>query len=147
MYHLAQLNIGKLIHPIDHPDIAGFADNLDRINALAEASKGFVWRLKDESGNATDIHAFGDPLIIVNMSVWETLEDLKVFVYKSDHMEILRKRSLWFEKMPSAHMVLWWVRKGHIPTIDEAKLRLNRLDNMGESQEAFSFRKAFSPPH
>lgn len=146
MCHLAQLNIGKLLHPIDHPKIAEFADNLDRINALAEASKGFAWRLKDESGNASDIHVFDDPLIIVNMSVWKTLEDLKAFVFKSGHMKILKKRSHWFEKMSSAHMVLWWIRKGHIPSIDEAKLRLNRLEKTGESPSAFTFRKTFVPP-
>lgn len=145
MYHLAQLNIGKLLHPIDHPDIAEFAENLDRINDLAETSKGFVWRLKDDSGNATDIHAFGDPLIIVNMSVWETLDDLKAFVFKSSHMEILKKRSLWFEKMPSAHMVLWWVRQGHIPTIEEARQKLDTLDKLGENPAAFTFKKTFLP--
>ena len=146
MYHLAQLNIGKLLHPIDHPAIAEFADNLDRINALAEKSQGFVWRLKDESGNATDINAFGDPLIIVNMSVWETLKDLKEFVFKSGHMEILKKRNQWFREASSAYMVLWWIKKGHIPTIEEARLRLKDLDEIGESQAAFTFKKVFSPP-
>ena len=145
MYHLAQLNIGKLKYPIDHPEIAEFANNLDRINALAEASKGFVWRFKDESGNATDIHAFGNPLIIVNMSVWETLEDLKAFVFKSGHMQILKKRNLWFEKMPSAHMALWWIEKGHLPTIEEAKERLKKLQESGESPVAFTFGRPFPP--
>ena len=145
MYHLAQLNIGKLRHPIDHPEIAEFAANLDRINTLAETSPGFVWRLKDESGNATDIDVFGNPLIIVNMSVWETLQDLKDFVFKSGHMEILKKRNLWFEKMPSAHMVLWWIKKGHIPTVKEAKAKLNNLTEIGDNPSAFTFRKPFPP--
>ena len=104
MYHLAQLNIGKLRHPIDHPEIAEFAANLDRINTLAETSPGFVWRLKDESGNATDIDVFGNPLIIVNMSVWETLQDLKDFVFKSGHMEILKNATSGLRK---CHRPTW----------------------------------------
>ncbi|MDN5212698.1 DUF3291 domain-containing protein [Fulvivirgaceae bacterium BMA12] len=146
MYHLAQLNIGKLRYPIDHPEVAEFADNLDKINALAEGSKGFVWRLKDESGNATGIKAFDDPMIIVNMSVWDTLENLKAFVYKSGHIDFLKKRNLWFENPASAHMVLWWIKKGYIPTVQEARLRLKELDNIGESPAAFTFKKTFVPP-
>ena len=145
MYHLAQLNIGKLRHPIDHPEISEFADNLDRINALAEASQGFVWRLKDESGNATAIGGFNDPLIIVNLSVWETLADLKTFVFKSGHMEILKKRHLWFEKMSTAHLVLWWIKKGHIPSIAEARERLKTLTDSGDTAAAFTFGKPFPP--
>lgn len=146
MYHLAQLNIGKLRYPIDHPEVAEFADNLDKINALAEDSKGFVWRLKDDSGNATGIKAFDDPLIIVNMSVWETLGNLKAFVYKSEHIDFLKKSHLWFERPSSAHMVLWWIKKGHIPTVQEARLRLKDLHNTGESPAAFTFKKTFASP-
>ncbi len=147
MFHLAQMNIARLTFPIDHPHISEFVNNLDRINKIAENSKGFIWRLKDESGNATGIEVFDDPLIIVNMSVWETVEDLKSFAFKSDHVEIMRKRRQWFEKPKTAYMVLWWIPKGHIPTPEEAKMKLNYLIQFGESKLAFTFKKTFEPPN
>ncbi|MEO0332008.1 MAG: DUF3291 domain-containing protein [Bacteroidota bacterium] len=146
MSHLAQLNIAKLRFPIDHPQISEFVENLDRINELAEASPGFVWRLKDESGNATDLHPFGDPLIIVNMSVWENVEVLKQYAYHSDHVNIMRKRHKWFEKHTAPFMVLWWIPEGHLPTVEEAKQRLALLQENGETVEAFTFRKPFTAP-
>jgi len=146
MYHLAQLNIGRLRYPIDHPQISEFVENIDRINRLAEKSPGFVWRLQTEAGNATDLHPFGDPLLIVNMSVWESIDALKRFTYQSAHVEIMRKRQQWFEKHSGPFMVLWWVPVGHIPTIEEAKERLSRLKEKGESSEAFTFREVFDPP-
>lgn len=146
MYHLAQINIGKLTHPVDHPIIADFANNLDRINQLADTSPGFIWRLQDESGDATGFNPFGNSLIIVNMSVWESVADLKQFVYQSGHMEIFKRRDEWFEKLNSAQMALWWVAKGHIPSIDEAKEKLAQLDKIGESETAFTFRKLYDPP-
>ena len=144
MSHLAQLNIAKLLKPIDHPQIAEFVDNLDRINALAESSKGFVWRLKDDDNNATSIQAFDDPMYIVNMSVWESVESLKDFVYRSGHMEIMRKRSNWFERPKDHTMVLWWVPEGHMPSLEEAKSKLEFLNKHGESPNAFTFRIIFS---
>ncbi|MEM9674228.1 MAG: DUF3291 domain-containing protein [Cyclobacteriaceae bacterium] len=146
MPHLAQLNIGKLLHPIDHPKISEFVESIDRINRLAENSPGFVWRLKDESGNATDFHPFGNPLIIVNMSVWESVEALKQYVYRSDHVNIMRKRHEWFEKHDKPFMVLWWIPEGHLPTVEEAKQRLALLQEKGETAEAFTFRRIFDPP-
>lgn len=144
MSHLAQLNIAKLLKPIDHPQIAEFVNNLDRINALAESSKGFVWRLKDEDNNATSIQAFDDPMVIVNMSVWESVGLLKDFVYKSGHMDIMRKRTNWFERPKEHTMVLWWIRTGHIPSIEEARKKLEFLNAHGESPNAFTFRNVFS---
>lgn len=105
-YQLAQINIAKLVSPIDSPPIADFVADLDRINLLAERSKGFIWRLKDETGNATHINPFNDALLIVNISVWESVEDLKQFVYRSDHVEVYIKRAKWFEKMPEAYTAL-----------------------------------------
>lgn len=144
MKHLAQLNVAKLLKPIDHPQIAEFVENLDRINELAEKSNGFVWRLQDEYGNATAIKAFDDPLIIVNMSVWESIEDLKNYVYKSGHTEIMRKRKNWFEKLTSHNLVMWWIDKGHIPTLTEGIERLEHLNKNGGSEYAFGFKNLVS---
>lgn len=145
MYHLAQLNIARLLKPIDHPQIKEFVDNLDRINELAEQSYGFVWRLKDETGNATGISVFNDPLIIVNMSVWESIPHLKSFVYDSNHKEIMRKRRNWFEKPTEPHMVLWWVVAGHTPSPEEAKQMLLHLTRHGPTTRAFTFQRVFPP--
>ncbi|MFN7119007.1 MAG: DUF3291 domain-containing protein [Saprospiraceae bacterium] len=145
MQHLAQLNIGKLLQPIDHPQIADFVENLDRINHLAEQSKGFVWRLKDDSGNATSIQEFSDPLVILNLSVWESVEDLKSFVYRTDHLNFYLRRSEWFQPHQAPHMALWWIPAGHIPTVAEAKERLDYLQKNGESEYAFTFRKILQP--
>ena len=146
MFHLAQLNIGRLLHAIEDPRISDFVDNLDRINALAERSKGFIWRLKDDSGNATNIEVFDDPLVIVNMSVWETLEDLSTFAYHSEHLAIMRKRREWFEKPTLPHLVLWWIPIDHTPTPAEAKEKLDFLATHGESPLAFTFKKPFNRP-
>lgn len=139
--HLAQINIGRLLAPIDDPLIADFVNQLDEINALAESSPGFVWRLKDDTSNdATQINVFGDPLIIVNMSVWETVEDLKNFAYKSAHVQVFRDRARWFEKMEEAHMALWWMPVGVFPTAEEGRDRLMHLREHGESEWAFTFK-------
>lgn len=142
--HLAQLNIGKIKYPLEDPRMAEFVENLVRINALAETMPGFVWRLKDESGNATHIPAFDDPAIIVNMSVWESVEAFKEYVYKSDHSDFLRRRHLWFERL-MPYMVMWWIPVGHVPTVEEAKARLVHLENHGETAHAFTFRQLFEP--
>ncbi|WKN42863.1 DUF3291 domain-containing protein [Tunicatimonas pelagia] len=146
MPHLAQLNVGTLRYPIDHPNIQEFVENLDRINQLAERSLGFVWRLQDEAGSATSFQVFPDPMTIVNMSVWENANVLKQYVYLSDHAQIMRKRQQWFEKHDGAFMVLWWVPEGHRPTLAEAKQRLELLKKNGETAEAFTFRKIFAAP-
>lgn len=145
MYQIAQLNIGKLLHPLDHPGVAEFIDNLDKINRLAESSPGFIWRLRDATGNATHIQAFHDPLMIINMSVWESPEALKNFVYQSEHKSFLVNRHLWFEKLPSPYMVMWWVPKGEIPSLEDALDRLNHLIKHGESEYAFTFKNIYSP--
>ena len=145
-YELAQLNIGIIRGPIGSQVMAEFVANLDRINALAERSPGFVWRLQTEEGNATAIRPFPDENVAVNLSVWRDLESLSAFVYRSAHVEIMRRRREWFERMTEAFLVLWWVRKGHVPTIQEAIGRLELLRTKGPSPEAFTFRQAFPPP-
>lgn len=142
--HLAQLNIGRLLKPIDHPQIAEFVNNLDSINALAESSPGFIWRMQDDTGNATHIKVFDDPLIIANMSVWESVEALKDFTYQSGHVEFMKKRGQWFEKYKSNYMALWWISIGHRPTLVEATERLAHLDANGPTSHAFSFREVFN---
>ena len=144
-HHLAQLNIGHLRAPIDSPETAEFKHALDAINALAETSPGFVWRLKDEGqNNATGLNWTEDPLLIPNLSVWASVEELSDFVYRSTHTPFLRRRREWFEKM-EVFMVLWWVQVGHIPTVAEALERLEQLKQQGPGPIAFTFRQRFSP--
>lgn len=146
MPHLAQLNIARLLAPIDSPQIAEFVANLIPINTLAEQASGFVWRLKDDVGeSATSINAFDDDTLIVNMSVWESVDALKSFVYHTAHVHVMRMRNEWFEKHTKAYLVLWWIPEGHIPTVEEAKQRLNHLEQHGDSSRAFTFRKLFEP--
>jgi hypothetical protein len=139
-YHLAQVNIGRILGPIDSPVMQDFVANLDRINALAEASEGFVWRLTGEGNNATSLRIFDDDFMIVNMSVWENKESLFKFVYQSPHMEIFKRRREWFERMPEMHMALWYTPERQMPTVDEAIQRLLYLRQNGETPYAFSFR-------
>ena len=146
-YELAQLNIGIIKGPIDSPVMAEFVANLDRINALAERTSGFVWRLQTEEGNATAIRPYPEnENMAVNMSVWRDVESLNKYVYSSEHVQIMRRRREWFEKMDQAFLVLWWVPRGHRPSIEEAKARLEMLRAKGPSAEAFTFRQAFPPP-
>jgi uncharacterized protein DUF3291 len=146
VYELAQLNIGIIKGPMDSPVMAEFAANLDRLNALAERSPGFVWRLQTEAGNATAIRPFENENLLVNMSVWRDVESLNTYVYDSAHVEIMRRRREWFERMDEAFLVLWWVPKGHRPSIAEAIAKLDLLRAKGPSPEAFTFRQAFAPP-
>lgn len=127
------------------PIMAEFAQALDEINALAERSPGFVWRLKDDSGNATAIQAFADPLTLVNLSVWSTVESLKDYVYKSVHGKFFARRQAWFEKSESPHLALWWIPAGSLPTVMEAKERLDHLTLHGATAHAFTFRQPFPP--
>jgi hypothetical protein len=146
-WHLAQLNIGRLRAEVDDPSIAEFMDNLDPINALAEATPGFVWRLQTDEGNATAIRAFeGDPLMVLNLSVWESIESLADFAYRSAHTPFLRRRGEWFERLREAYLVLWWIPAGTVPTVDEALARLDRLRAVGPSPDAFTFRQPFPHP-
>jgi hypothetical protein len=136
---LAQLNIGKFKAGRDDPSMAYFFDNLDRVNALAERMPGFVWRLKDDSGNATNIPWAGDPAFAVNMSVWESVETLEAFVWKTVHAKVYERKAEFFEKSDQAHFVMWWVETGHIPTLAEANEKLNHYRSHGPSDAAFGW--------
>src|ERR671933_136327 len=140
-FHLAQLNIALPRAPLDAPLLAEFVARLEPVNAQADSSPGFVWRLQTEEGDATGIRAFGDDRLIVNMSVWESLEDLRAFVYGNrSHLAAMRRRREWFTRMADAFMVLWWVPAGHRPSVAEAERRLELLRALGPSPEAFTFR-------
>ena len=137
--NLAQLNIGRVRHPVDDPRMADFMNNLALVNGLAERSEGFVWRLKDETGNATNIQVFDDPRIIPNMSVWKSIETLERFVWQTVHKRFYGRKQEWFERMDGPHLVLWWIPQGHRPTIAEAVERLNHLKHHGSSDYAFGW--------
>ncbi len=145
-WHLAQVNIAVALAPTDSPKLAGFMAMLDPINALAEATPGFVWRLQTEDGNATAIRPYEDERVMVNLSVWQSIDSLGDFVFASRHLDVLRRRREWFEKMTEAYMALWWIPAGSIPTVEEAKRRLELLEARGPSPEAFTFREPFPPP-
>jgi Domain of unknown function (DUF3291) len=146
-HHLAQINIARLIAPIDDPLIAGFVAQLDPINALADRSPGFVWRLKSDDGNnATDVPYSDDPFVLVNMSVWEDVEALKNFVYASDHIAPFRQRAQWFEKMNQPHYCLWWIPAGHVPSVTEGRARLDHYQRHGSTPYSFWFQKPFPAP-
>lgn len=144
-FQLAQLNVAVLKAPLDSPQLADFVANLDRINELAEHSPGFVWRLVGDGNDATSLRPFGDK-VIVNMSVWAGIESLNHYVYRSAHVEIMRRRREWFEHMSESHLVLWWVRAGHVPTTDEAAERLEHLRRHGPTPRAFTFRAPYDAP-
>jgi hypothetical protein len=144
-WHLAQLNVGRLLAPLDSEQLAGFVAQLEPINAVADAAPGFIWRLQTDEGNATSLRPTDDPWFLINMSVWRSLEELRPFTYTTQHVQVLRQRRSWFEQLASAHLVLWWVAAGHIPTIDEALDRLERLRRDGPTPAAFTFRAPFQP--
>jgi len=143
-WQLAELNVARLKAPLDSPELKDFVDNLDRINALAEGSPGFVWRLTGEGNDATGLRPMGEK-IIVNYSIWRDVETLKSFVYSTAHVEILKRKREWFERM-KLNYVLWWVPAGHIPTVDEAVAKLEYLRSKGPSADAFHFGEAYSAP-
>jgi Domain of unknown function (DUF3291) len=144
-YHLAQVNVGKILAPMDSPLMSEFKNNLDRINALAEASEGFVWRLKEENNNATSIKVFEDDFMLINMSVWKDMDALYKYVYESAHVEYLKKRREWFERLSEIHMAMWWIPAGHIPSPAEAIERLTHMREKGDTPYAFGFKKRFTP--
>jgi hypothetical protein len=146
IYQLGQINIGRLLAPIDDPKIAEFVSQLDAINALADRAPGFIWRLQSESGNATDIAYSDDPFVIVNMSVWESIEALRNYAYKSDHARVFRDRAKWFEKMNKPNYCLWWVPAGHIPTVAEGRERLEHYQKNGATPYSFWFSQQFPQP-
>lgn len=144
-FHLAQVNIARMKEPLESPLLADFVGRLAEINALADRSEGFVWRLQTPEGDATYLRAYDDDLILVNLSVWETVDALKQYVYRTAHAELLRDRRKWFEHFVGVYVALWWVPAGHVPGVDEAKRRLAHLEEHGPSQFAFTF-KTIHPP-
>jgi hypothetical protein len=145
-HEIAQLNVGRAVAPLDSPVMAGFMNWLDEINALAERHPGFVWRLQGDNGNNTSLKVTDDPLFIVNLSVWASIEALYDFTYRSAHKTVFKRRHEWFERMSGPNMVLWWQAAGTVPSVDEALARLERLTTLGPTPEAFSFMQRFSAP-
>ena len=150
-YLLAQVNIGRMREPLDSPLLADFVAALDPVNAAAEAAPGFVWRLQTEDGNATAVRAFewdrsGSAGVLVNMSVWESVEALAAYVYSDTHRQVLRRRRRWFERMAEAQTALWWIPRGHTPTTDEAEDRVIHLREFGPTLYAFTLKEHFPPP-
>ncbi len=144
-YQLAQLNIARFELPQEHPSNSDFVNSLDRVNEIAESQPGFVWRLTGEGNDALDVQGFDDANTVVNMSVWTDLNALGAFVYRNEeHLAIMRRRREWFDRI-KFHLVLWWVEEGHIPTLDEAKRRLEALVKRGSSKDAFTFREPYPP--
>lgn len=146
-FHLAQVNIALPREPLDAPLLADFVASLAPVNAAADTAAGFVWRLATEDGDATAIRAFGDERLVVNLSVWDSLESLRNFVYaQSAHRAVLARRREWFERLGSSSVVLWWVSAGRRPSVGEAEERLRTLDTHGPTAAAFTFRESYPPP-
>ena len=144
-FHLAQLNIATLLAPLEDPSLAEFVANLDRVNELADAAPGFVWRLKGEGNDATSLRPFGDN-VIVNMSVWEDADSLFDLVYRTAHAPVMAKRRQWFAKPEGPFVALWWIAAGHRPTIEEARQRLALLARKGPNPLAFTLKQRFPAP-
>lgn len=146
-YQLAEINIARMkgVNILD-PIMQEFVDNLDHINALAESSEGFIWRLKDDSNNATQLNPYNDEQVIVNISVWKDVESLSEFVYRTMHTDFLKRRSEWFQKFGQAYFAMWWIESNDYPTIEDAKNRLDHLQNHGPSLYAFNFREKYEAP-
>ena len=144
-YQLAQLNIAKMKYAIESSEMKDFVNNLENINALADSSPGFIWRLQTEDGDATGIDFF-DSDVLVNMSIWCDVESLRDYVYKSAHAKIMSRRKEWFQRVEEAYTVLWWMPEGEIPSLDEAKSKLELLKTQGPTVQAFSIKQAFPSP-
>jgi uncharacterized protein DUF3291 len=146
-YHLAQINIARMKGVnINDPVMKEFVDNLDRVNTIAESSDGFIWRLKDEGNNATSLNPYDDEQVIINVSVWENIETLEKFMYKTFHSEFLKRRREWFQTFGKAYTGMWWTPKGQFPTIQQAVDKLDYLQKNGASATVFDFRKKFPVP-
>ena len=141
--HIAQMNVGTILYETTDPRMADFMNNLDRINALAETTPGFIWRLTGEGNNATDIRPAADPMFLVNMSVWKNVEALFDYVYRSDHRAFMVRRREWFAKPEGPYLVLWWVEEGHVPGVEEGLARLRYLAEHGPTPYAFTFKTVF----
>lgn len=144
---LAQINIARLSAPKGDPAVQPFFDAIDAMNALAEASPGYLWRLAGEYGDATDLNPTGDEQVIINMSAWSGRDALFDYVYKSDHRQVLARRREWFERNVGAYQALWWVRAGEWPSPEEGLARLRHLDQFGPTAHAFTFKAHFPPPN
>ena len=142
-HQIAQVNIGRMLHPIDDPRMSAFVAQLDPINALADSAPGFVWRLQSSNGNATDVAYSDDPFVIVNMSVWESIQALREYTYSARHIGVFRDRAQWFEKMDKPNYCLWWVPAGHIPTVAEARQRLEHYQTHGATPYSFWFSRPY----
>lgn len=145
VWHLAQVNIARALASLDSPVMAGFVGRIAEINTLAEGSPGYVWRFQDETGNALYTRPYDDPNMLFNLSVWETLDHLKAYVYRSQHVELMRQKRQWFEPADEAILALWWIPAGTLSTVEEAKARLEHLRKHGASAHAFGFREIFPP--
>ncbi|MGW1955376.1 DUF3291 domain-containing protein [Streptomyces sp. NPDC001920] len=144
-YELAQVNIARLKAPLDSPQLRDFVDNLDPVNADAEAADGFVWRLQDDSGDATAVPVFGDSWLIINLTMWRDTNALTAYMYQGRHREMLARRREWFERVQEAMTALWWVPAGHRPTVAEAESRLLHLRTNGPTPYAFTLRTSYPP--
>lgn len=145
-FQLAHANIARMRANLDDPVMAGFVERLEPLNALADSSPGFVWRLQDEEGDATAIRVFEDERILFNLSVWRSIQDLEAYTYRSSHVEAVRGRGEWFERMAKPGLVLWWLAAGQLPTVEDARGRFELLWNEGPTPGAFTFRDRFEAP-
>ena len=144
-FHLAQLNIASAKADSESETMRGFYDRIDEIHDLAEKAPGYIWRYDDEEGDDIAERVFGNPLMLVNLTLWDDIDSLRHFVYKTTHKELIQGRSNWFNKMPEMHQVIWWVPEGHIPKVQEAKDKLELLREHGPTVDAFTFAKPFDP--
>jgi hypothetical protein len=145
-HHLAQYNVARLVAPLDDPRLAGFVADLDRVNTLGDRSPGFVWRLKTEDGTSTSVRVGDDDRVLVNFTVWNSVDALFEYTYHSDHAGVFRRRREWFEQPSQPYLVLWWIPAGQIPTLEEAEARLAHLRTHGPTPHAFTFKQRFDPP-
>lgn len=145
-HELAQVNVSRLSFPLDSPQLKDFVDGLDPVNAVADKAEGFVWRLRSDSGNATDVPVFGDDWMIVNMTVWRDFDALTGFMYAGRHRELMSRRREWFEQIREAMTALWWVPAGERPTVADAEERLLHLREHGPTERAFTLRTRFPAP-
>ncbi|TRX34043.1 DUF3291 domain-containing protein [Flavobacterium sp. ZT3R18] len=146
-YQLAEINIARMKGvAINDPIMKEFVDNLDKVNEIAEQSEGFVWRLKDEDNNATNLNPYNDEQIIVNISVWDSIESLEHYMYKTFHSEFLKRRKEWFQSFGQVSTAMWWVKKGEIPDINQAMEKLDYLQKNGVSEIVFNFKQKYPKP-
>ena len=145
MPHLAQYNIARARAPLSDPALAGFVSEIAKLNAIAEQSPGFVWRLTDDTGASSSyVRAYKDELMLINLSVWESVEALRTYTHSEPHVGMFRRRREWFEPHPGPSLVMWWIPEGHIPTVKEAAGRLEHLESHGPTPYAFTFKQSFA---